>query len=82
MIIAEHPSESFAPFDCGMRSANDDQRLQQAILESLMIPLAVVMGHELRHRVPQRCVPEEDHPTQAFFFDGTDKSFRERVQIR
>jgi hypothetical protein len=23
------------------------------------------MGHELSHRVPQRCVPEEDHPTQT-----------------
>ena len=64
-----------------MRSVNGGLRLQQAILESLIIPLAVVVGHELLHRVAQRCVPEEDHPTQAFF-DGTDKSFRERVQIR
>jgi hypothetical protein len=53
----------------------------QAILKPLMIPLAMVVGDELRHSVvPQGCVPEEDHPTQAFFFDGTDKSFRERVQ--
>ena len=64
------------------RSATGDQWLQQAILEPLMISLAMVVGHELRNRMPQGCVPEEDHPTQIFFFNGTHKSFRERVQIR
>jgi hypothetical protein len=59
-----------------MGSANDGQWLQQAIPESLKIPLAVVVGDELRHRVPQRCVPEEDHPTQTFLFEGTDKKNR------
>ena len=33
MKVAEHPSESFAPFDCGMKSAKGRQRLQQPILE-------------------------------------------------
>ena len=47
-----------------------------------MIPLAVVVGHELHHRVSQGCVPEEDHRTQTFFFEGKEKSFCERIQIR
>lgn len=54
MTIAEHRSESFAPFDRGMRRANVGQWLQQAILKSLMSPRAIGM-------------PEEDHRTQPSF---------------
>jgi hypothetical protein len=40
----------------------------------------MIVGHILRNRVAKRCLPEEDHPIQTFFLDGTDKSLRERAQ--
>ena len=47
-----------------------------------MITFVMIVGHILRNRVAKRCLPEEDHPIQTFFLDGTDKSLRERVQVR
>lgn len=82
MIIAEHSAESLTPFDSGVRFANGAERPQQAVFEPLMITLVMVVGHKLCDRVPKRCLSEEDHPIQTFFLDGTDKSLRERIQVR
>jgi hypothetical protein len=46
-----------------------------------MITLFMIVAHILRDRVPKQCLSEEDHPMQTLFFYGTDKSFRERVQV-
>ena len=46
-----------------------------------MIVLFMIVAHILPDRVPKRCLSEEDHPMQTLFFYGTDKSFRERVQV-
>ena len=35
------------------------------ITQALMIPLGVVMRHELRDRPPQRRFADEDHPIQG-----------------
>ena len=81
MIVAEHSAESLAPYDWVVKFANVGDGLQQPVAESLMISLAVVVGHVLCNRVPKRCPSEEDHPTQALFLYGSDESFRERIQI-
>jgi len=64
-----------------MRFANGAERPQQPVFQPLMITLFMIMGHILRDRAPKRCLSKENHPTQTFFFYGTDKSFRERVQV-
>lgn len=75
MIVTQHSSESLAPPDWVVKFANSVDGLQQPISKSLMISLAVVVGHVLYDRVPKRCPPEEDHPIQTLFLYGTDKSF-------
>ncbi len=82
MIIVEHSAESLPPPDCAAKFAYIVERLHQPVSGPLMISLAVMMGHILRERVLKWCLPDEDHPIQAFFLYGTDKSLRERVQIR
>ena len=47
----------------------------------MMIALVMIVAHILGDRVPKRCLSKEDHTTEAFVFYGTDKSFRERVQV-
>jgi hypothetical protein len=37
-----------------------------------MIAFAMIAGQIPLNRVPERCVPKEDHPIQTFFLDGTD----------
>jgi len=57
-------------------AANGGGRLQQPVADPVMIAFAMIVGHILRNRVPERCLPKEDHPSQTFFLGGTDKSPR------
>ena len=81
MIITKDSAKSLTPSDWGVRFADGAERPQQAAFWPLMITLFMIVAHILRDRVPKRCPSKEDHPTQAFLFYGTDKSFRERVQV-
>ena len=81
VIVAENSSESNSPID-SLAALASEVRLRDAVFQSLVIALAVVVDQVLRDCVPKRCPPEEDHATEAFFFDGTDKALRESVQIR
>src|ERR1022692_2072843 len=81
MIVTQHSAESLAPLDWVVSFADVGDRLQKPVFKSLMVSLAVVVAHVLCDRVPKRCPAEEDHPTQTLFLYGTDKSFRECVQI-
>jgi hypothetical protein len=67
MIVAQHSSESLTPYDWVVKFASVGNGLQQPVSKSLMISLAVVMGHVLRNRVSKRCWAEEDHPIQTLF---------------
>ena len=60
MIVAEHPSKSLAPDDWAVKFANGGARLQQPVVESLMISLAVIVAEILGNRVPKRCPSKED----------------------
>jgi len=46
-----------------------------------MIPLGMVVDHELVDRVAKRCLSDKDHPAQAFLFDRAHKAFGESIQI-
>jgi hypothetical protein len=39
MIVVEQPSETLAPFNLGVRIANADSWLQQAVSQPLMVAL-------------------------------------------
>ena len=47
-----------------------------------MVRFRVVMGHEFRHRTPQRCLPDKNHPIQAFLFDRTYEALRVCIALR
>lgn len=64
-----------------MNFFNASKGPQQLVSEPLVVPLAVIVVHILGDRVPKRCLPDEDHPIQTFFFDGADKSLRERIPL-
>ena len=57
-------------------------REEQLVAFPLMVSFAVIMSAVLRQDARQRALAEQDHLGQAFLFDRTDPSFRERVQIR
>jgi hypothetical protein len=47
-----------------------------------MIPLSVVMRHELSDRASQRRLADEDHAIEALVFDRAHKSLCVRIQMR
>jgi hypothetical protein len=53
----------------------------EAIVESLMIPLAVVMLDELRHRTSEVTLPDRNDPIQTFL-DESHEGFCVRIGIR
>ena len=41
----------------------------QTVFEALMVTFHVLMGHVFRYRAAQRCLPDKNHPIQAFELD-------------
>ena len=82
MVIPQQASETIAALDCAVGLADTLLGLDQAIGQALMIPFAMIMGHELLDGTMQTGFTEEDHPLQALGFDGSDKSLGQSVQVR
>src|SRR5262245_14672486 len=54
----------------------------QLIVESLMVPLAVIVRHKLINNVAQTSLPEENHPVQTLFADRAHEPLRVGIGIR
>ena len=46
-----------------------------------MVTFRVVMGHVFRYRTAQRCLPDKNHPLQAFLFDRAYETLGICIQI-
>ena len=68
MVVPQHPAESFAASNSA-GTPPDAFWLDDRVVESLMVPLDVVMGKVLANRTPQRLLAEEDHPVEALGLD-------------
>ena len=75
MIVAQEPAEPCATADVGVRWSERFRR-NQPIVESLVIPFAVVVSHELTERPAQVGLAEEHEAVQAFFLNRSDEAFR------
>ena len=58
------------------------QRKQNQILFALVVALLVIMHHILLQRSPQRTLPKQNQPRQAFLFDRSHPALRKRIQVR
>ena len=64
IVVVEHSTEPLVPSYSAVRR----DRLHwnnETILESLMVPLQMIMRHKLANRIPQRVLTKEDHLLQA-----------------
>jgi hypothetical protein len=55
-------------------------RHDQAVAETLVVSLAIMMRHEFVNRRTQRTLSEQDHPVQTGFPDGSDKPLGVGIQ--
>jgi hypothetical protein len=65
-----------APHIARWRSRN------QLVVETLVIPFAMVMRDKFRDRATEMTLPHRNHPVEAFFFDRSDEPFSVRIRVR
>ncbi len=81
MIETQQPAEALEAIDCTEVRVEAVIGLDQLIVESLVIPLCVVMSGELSGRFPKRSLSKEDHPTETLVLDRPDEPLGVRVQV-
>ena len=81
VIAAQEPAESRPTADRGVRQARRFGK-NQSVVQTLVIPLVVIVRREVAERPAQVSFTEKDDPVEAFFLDRTDEAFGVRVAIR
>jgi hypothetical protein len=81
VVVVQHAAQATPPPDSASRPKVARFRADDLVREALMIPLGVIVLHEVLNGRPQGRLAEEDHPVQAGLLDASDKSFRVRIQI-
>ena len=56
--------------------------VDQVVVQSLMIPLMMIVFDEFPNRPSEVPLADRNHPIETFLFDRSDESFRVRIRIR
>jgi len=75
MVEAQQSAESLDALECIISRLRSLIRLDQSIVDPLMIPLAVIMSGVLASGLSKRPFAEEDHSIEALILDRSDESF-------
>ena len=76
----QQPAEPWTPSHA-TRHLDYRRARDEAIVEALMMPFAVIVLDVLRHGPPEMPLPDRNQPVQAFFLDRPDDAFRVGVRI-
>src|SRR5262249_17810009 len=79
VIIAEHSAQTSPHSHSSSSRSNCFSRNDESVVQSLMVPLHMIMGNEMPNSVPERIFTKENHLLQTTFFDRPDKTFRIRI---
>ena len=56
--------------------------IEQLVVQPLVVPLAMVVGHELGNRTSKMSLSEQDHALEALLLDRPNESLRVRIAVR
>src|SRR5215469_14826621 len=65
VVVVEHAAQSFASLDNAGTADSGGVWENQSVAQTLMVTLAVVMGHEVLNSCPQRAFSKQDQPFQT-----------------
>ena len=82
VVVAKQPPESIAAVDGSMDGELGKFRVNDLVLQALMVALVVIMEHELGDSAAQGGVTEEDQLIQTLFLDRAHEALGEGVEIR
>ena len=74
VVVPQHPAESLPTADAPERPRGAGHGRDDRVVESLVIPLGMVMREVLHDRTSQGRFAEEDHPVEALGFDRAHES--------
>jgi hypothetical protein len=57
------------------------ERLNQSVADALMVPLAMVVGHEVGNGAPKMALTERDHAIEALLLDRSHEALRVGVTV-
>ena len=80
VVVVQHAAQALPPAK-GTRGIGTPQRLNELVAKALVVPLGVVVRHELRDRAPKVTLPEQNHAIQALLFDRADEPLRVGVGV-
>lgn len=81
MIEVQQTTQAFR-FDDVAGPVNSIIREGNAVSDTLVVSLCMVMRNELPDSMPKHLLTKDDHPVEAFGFDGENEALRESIQIR
>ena len=81
MVEAQHPAEPLGAFDGGPCRFGAVGRIDQPIIDPLMVPLPMIVSGILASGLPQRPFAEEDHSIETLILDRPDESLGVGVQV-
>ena len=81
MVEAQHPTEALGAFDGARYGFGAVPRLDQLIIDPLVIPLPMIVSGILASRLSQRPFAEEDHSIETLILDRADETLGVGVQV-
>ena len=81
VVVAKRATKTLSAFHFTLAAADFVSRIDDRVVEALMIAFAMVMNEEGSYGSTQRGLTEEDDPVQGFLFDASHKSLEMSVQI-
>ncbi len=81
MVETKHPAKPLGALDGARRRFDAVTRLDQPIVDPLMIPLPVIVSGVLASGLSQRPFAEEDHSIETLLLDRPDESLGVGVQV-
>jgi hypothetical protein len=82
VVILEQPAESLAADNLAVETADGRLRLDELVVEPLVVALGVVVRDEFRQAAPQHLLAKDNHPVETFLLHRANPPFREGIQVR
>ena len=81
MVVPQQAPQTFSALNYAVGLADAFLELDQAIGQALVVPFTMVVVHELLNGATQTGLAEENHPLQAFGFDGSDEMLGDGIPV-
>ena len=81
VVVAEQPTETLTTHHLARLATHFQLRCDQLIVETLMIPLGMIMSQILSQNITQRRLAHDDYPTKRFLFDRAHEPFAMGIQV-